>query len=192
MKNKIEILRQEPLHNPMYVKPFRVLYRQNGLEKHWEMVKSHDSVAVLLFHKGKNAFLMVKQFRVPVFLNNNHNDGFTYELCAGIVDKNKLNIEIAKEEIFEECGFDVPLEKIEKVTSFFSNVGVSGSEQTLYFAEIDDSMKISEGGGIEHEFIELVYVGLNFVNEFIFDESKPKTPGLMFSVVWYMQNKLVK
>lgn len=192
MKNKIEILKQEPLHNPMYVKPFKVLYRQNGLEKHWEMVKSHDSVAILLFHKERNAFLMVKQFRAPVFLNNLNNDGFTYELCAGIIDKNKSNVEIAKEEIFEECGFDVPLERIEKVTSFYSNVGVSGSEQTLYFAEINESMKVSEGGGIEHEFIELVYVSLDDANSFMFDESKPKTPGLMFSVIWYMTNKLDK
>ena len=187
---RVEILRQEPLHNPIYVKPFRVLYKQNGYEKHWEMVKSHDSVAVILFHIDKNAFLMVKQFRAPVYLNNTDNDGFTYELCAGIIDKNKTIEEIAKEEIFEECGFDVPLEKIQKVTSFYSNVGVSGSLQTLFYAKIDDSMKINDGGGVENEFIEPIYIPLDEANDFIFDETKPKTPGLIFSVIWYMNNML--
>ena len=187
---KVEILRQEPLHNPIYVKPFKVLYKQNGFEKHWEMVKSHDSVAIILFHIQMNAFLMVKQFRAPVYLNNTDNDGFTYELCAGIIDKNKTIEEIAQEEIMEECGFDVPIEKIIKVTSFYSNVGVSGSLQTLFYAQIDDSMRISDGGGIENEFIEPIYIPLEEANSFIFDETKPKTPGLIFSVIWYINNIL--
>ena len=44
--------------------------------------------------------------------------GVTYELCAGIVDKAASLKQIAKEEIFEECGYDVPLEQIEKITSY--------------------------------------------------------------------------
>lgn len=41
--------------------------------------------------------------------------GITLELCAGIVDKKLPLKEIAKEEVLEECGFDVPLDKIEEV-----------------------------------------------------------------------------
>ena len=44
--------------------------------------------------------------------------GITYELCAGIVDKNVSLAEIAKMEVLEECGYDVPIDSIEKVTSF--------------------------------------------------------------------------
>lgn len=186
----IEILKKEPLHNPLYVKPYRVIYSQNGREKFWEMVKSHDSVAILLYHVEKEAFLIVKQFRAPVYLNNdNQNDGFTYELCAGIIDKEKSKNQIAKEEIFEECGYDVPLEQIHKVSSFYSNVGVSGSQQTLYFATIDESMRVSDGGGTDGEFIDLVWVPQIEAEQFIFDETKPKTPGLMFSFIWFFQNK---
>lgn len=185
----IEILKKEPLHNPLFVKPYRVIYRQNGKEKFWELVKSHDSVAILLYHMQLQSFLVVKQFRPPVFLNNDNNDGFTYELCAGIIDKDKSAKQIAKEEIFEECGYDIDVEDIEKVTSFYSNVGVSGSSQTLYFAVIDNTMKINEGGGIESEFIEPVFVSIDDAMRFIFDESKPKTPGLMFAFMWFFENK---
>lgn len=40
------------------------------------------------------------------------------ELCAGIVDKDKSWIEIAREEVLEECGYDVPVERIEEVLTF--------------------------------------------------------------------------
>lgn len=43
---------------------------------------------------------------------------FTNELCAGIVDKSKPLIEIAKEEILEECGYNVPVERIELVMTY--------------------------------------------------------------------------
>lgn len=42
----------------------------------------------------------------------------TDELCAGIVDKSKSLIEIAREEILEECGYDVPVERIETVMTY--------------------------------------------------------------------------
>ena len=44
------------------------------------------------------------------------NDGITLELCAGIIDKaDKTRREIARMEIFEECGYDVPLEAVEEI-----------------------------------------------------------------------------
>ena len=43
--------------------------------------------------------------------------GLTYELCAGIVDKECSWEEIAQAEMLEECGYDVPLSAIEEITS---------------------------------------------------------------------------
>lgn len=39
----------------------------------------------------------------------------TIELCAGIIDKDKPVEEIAREEVLEECGYDVPLANLKKV-----------------------------------------------------------------------------
>ena len=44
--------------------------------------------------------------------------GLTTELCAGIIDKDCSPQMTAQEEILEECGYSVPVEKIEKVTSY--------------------------------------------------------------------------
>lgn len=42
--------------------------------------------------------------------------GLTYEMCAGIVDKNCSWPEIAQMEVLEECGYKVPLSALEEMT----------------------------------------------------------------------------
>jgi len=41
----------------------------------------------------------------------------TLELCAGIVDKDVTLEEIAREELLEEVGYDVPVSLLEKIVS---------------------------------------------------------------------------
>ena len=151
------------------------------------MVDVHDSVAIILYHEERQALIAVRQFRPPVYLKNS--DGYTYELCAGIVDKQKSLIEIAHEEILEECGYAVPLESIERVTSFYTAVGFAGSVQTLYYARVNESMRVNEGGGTDLESIEVIYIDAALAREFVLDESKAKTPGLMFGFGWFLENQ---
>ena len=188
MNNIIEDLRISPLKETNYIKPLKVNFTLNGIKKSWEAVRSHDSVAVLLYHQEKRAFLFVKQFRIPVYLNDN-NIKYTYELCAGLVDKDKSIEEIAIEEIDEECGYKVELENLQKITSFFTNVGISGAKQYLFFATICENQKLHSGGGINDEQIELYFLNVDDIDSFIFDETKAKTPGLIFSLYWFLKNQ---
>jgi UDP-sugar diphosphatase len=176
------------LKNPQFIKPILINYTQKGFKKTWEAVVSHDSVSILLYHKEKDAFVLVKQLR-PAVLNANHTDGDMYELCAGIVDKELSNKEIAKEEILEECGYDVPLQNIQKISSFYTSVGISGAEQTLYFAEINKAMKSSEGGGLAEEEIEVIYLPVKNAKAFMFDEKYKKTPGVIMAFYWFFDTK---
>jgi len=177
----------DELKNPKFIKPIKINYTQSNQKKEWEAVISHDSVSILLWHVDKKAFVLVKQFRAPV-LNANKTDGMMYELCAGIVDKDTTNIQIAKEEILEECGYDIPLKNLKEISSFYTNVGVSGAKQTLYYAECDDSMKVSEGGGLNDEEIEAIYIPYAEAKEFMFDESYQKTPGMLVAFYWFFDN----
>ena len=188
MNNIIEDLKISPLKETNYIKPLKVNFTLNGIKKSWEAVRSHDSVAVLLYHQEKRAFLFVKQFRIPVYLNDN-NIKYTYELCAGLVDKDKSIEEIAIEEIDEECGYKVELENLQKITSFFTNVGISGAKQYLFFATICENQKLHSGGGINDEQIELYFLNVDDIDNFIFDETKAKTPGLIFSLYWFLKNQ---
>lgn len=186
VSRKIEFIRIEECVSSEYIKPKSMFYVQNSVEKRWDIVDTHNSVAILLYHEALDSFVFVKQFRPSIYLKNK--DGFTYELCAGIVDKDKSLIEIAQEEILEETGYAVPLEKMEKISSFYTAVGFAGGRQTLYFAVLDESMKVNEGGGIEDENIEVIYLKKEDTLEFMFDESIATTSGLMFALMWYFRN----
>ena len=185
MNNIIKHFKLQPLVDAKFIATSFATYEQDGIKKSWEIVQAHDSVAILIYHKEKEAFILVKQFRPAVYLNND--DGMTVELCAGIVDKKLSLVQIAQEEIEEECGYSVPLESIERITAFHTSVGFAGSKQTLYFVQVDEHMKVSEGGGVDHEQIEVIYLPLKEAQAFIYDESIAKTPGLMFAFMWYFE-----
>jgi UDP-sugar diphosphatase len=174
-----------PLEKPQFVLSSLATYEQNGIQKSWEIVNAHDSVAILLYHKEKESFVLVRQFRPAVYLNNNQ--GMTVELCAGIVDKELPLVQIAQEEIEEECGYAVPLEQIDRITAFHTSVGFAGSKQVLYYANLTESMKVSEGGGVDHEDIEVVYLPVSEAKALMYDENIAKTPGLMFAFMWWFE-----
>lgn len=176
------------LTNPKFIKPIKINYTQAGKEKEWEAVVAHDSVAILLYHKDKKALVLVKQLRVPV-LNSNKTDGMMYELCAGIVDKDIPNIEIAKEEVEEECGYHLIDDAINKISTFYTSVGISGTQQTLYYAECDNSMKVSDGGGLSEEEIEVIYIPIADAKKFMFDETYQKTSGLLMAFYWFFDTQ---
>ena len=185
--NQIKHFKLEPLVNAKFIKTAYATYEQNSKKKSWEVVEAHDSVAILLYHEERNAFILVKQFRPAVYLNNN--DGMTVELCAGIVDKQMSLVQIAQEEIEEECGYAVGEEEIETITSFHTSVGFAGSKQTLYYAEVNESMKVSEGGGIDDEQIEVIYLPVEEAETFIYDTTIAKTPGIMFAFMWWFDKR---
>ncbi len=186
MKN-IEFIRLQDCEKSDFVQPKRLIYKQNGVEKGWDLVDTHNSVAILLYHEQKDSFIFVKQFRPAIYLKNQ--DGFTYELCAGIMDKNLTPLQTAIEEIEEETGYRVPEDKMQKVSTFYTAVGIAGGKQTLFYANVDDSMKVSEGGGDETEEIEVIYLKKDKAQEFMFDENIATTSGLMFALMWFFQTK---
>jgi len=104
--DKIDSITQ--LKNPNFIKPMLINYTQKGVQKKWEAVISHDSVSILLWHKDKDAFVIVKQLR-PAVLNMTKTYGYMHELCAGIIDKNVSDAQIAKEEILNPHDIEMSI-----------------------------------------------------------------------------------
>lgn len=50
-------------HDSPYVRPFRLHYVQNGVEKSRDLLKVHDSVCIIVYNKTTNKLVFVKQFR---------------------------------------------------------------------------------------------------------------------------------
>ncbi|MDO7252922.1 NUDIX domain-containing protein [Helicobacter cappadocius] len=168
-----------------YIKPARMTYIENGKKKVWDIINSYDSVSILLYNQEIDSFLIVRQFRPAVYANNQ--DGYTYELCAGLIDKEGKSLEqIASEEIFEECGYDVKASDLKKIGSFFASTGISGSKQTIFFATISQENRINGGGGIDDECIDVLFLPLKEAQNFIDDDSIAKTPALAYAIKWYM------
>ncbi len=183
MKNIIENFKLQSLNDAKFVKTALATYVQNGIEKSWEIVESHDSVAILIYHTERKSFVLVEQFRPPLYHNNGN--GMSVELCAGILDKNISIEKIAQEEVEEECGFAVSLGSIERIAKVNSAVGTAGTTQIMFYVEVDESMRVGEGGGIEDEMIEVLELPVSEARKFMFDESIAKTAGLMFAFMWW-------
>ena len=182
MKDKITDIVVTKVEEPRSHEIYEVSYTQSGNRYTKEVKKSLDVVKVLLYHTQKDAFVLVKQFRALTYINHPEL-AIRYELCGGREDKEGLSSEeIAKEEVLEETGYKV--DKLEKITTL-----TTGGKMTLFYAEVDDSMIVNSGGGLEDENIELVYLPVSKAKEFMFDESKPKRPALMFSFCWFFSNR---
>lgn len=177
-----------PCKDSKYIKIYEMSYIENETKKRWEVVHSNDAVMILIYNTDNKSLISVKQFRPAVYLRNN--DGYMNELCAGLVDKEGKSIsEIAAEEIEEECGYKVESNSLEKIAEFYSSVGTSGSKQYLFYAEVSNKDKISLGGGIDDEFIEVIETPLEHIMNFL---TKPNiTPSLAFAFMWFKNNKKV-
>ncbi|GFR68609.1 uridine diphosphate glucose pyrophosphatase [Elysia marginata] len=196
-----------PCESSRFIKPKRIYYKQNGVDKIWDAMKVHDGVAIIIFNSTRENFVFVRQFRPAIYIATaaiEERDGvqmidtkkypghlgLTLELCAGIVDKEKSPSTIAKEEILEECGYDVPLENIIKITSARGGVGTTGSIVHLFYAEVTDAMKTGPGGGLasEGELIDVVEMSIEEGRTMMFDESCNRAHLLIFAVLWFFDS----
>ncbi len=183
-----KILSDEGIASGNYVKLRKIEFLEKGDRKIWEIANSHDSVSILIYDKERDGFIFVRQFRVSVFMRGG--SGYMYELCAGLCDKQKLPIEIAKDEIEEECGYRVELDSIRRINEFYSSVGMNGAKQNLFYVEVDSSKRCSSGGGRadEAEHIESVFVSRALIDEFLHDENCPKVQSLGYAILWWKMN----
>jgi UDP-sugar diphosphatase len=168
-----------------YARLKQMHFTLNGRTRSWNIVDMHDSVAVLMYETDTRCFILVRQFRPPVYLHNN--DGFTYELCAGLVDKEEPMKAIVREEILEETGYVVDTQDIREVSSFYTSVGKSGARQYLFYVEVTRSQRTHPGGGIDSEDIEVIRLPVADIDDFLYDEALAKTPGLMFAFIWWKE-----
>ncbi|XP_033046948.1 uridine diphosphate glucose pyrophosphatase NUDT14 isoform X2 [Trachypithecus francoisi] len=196
-----------------YLRPLTLHYRQNGAQKSWDFMKTHDSVTVLLFNSSRRSLVLVKQFRPAVYAGEVERHfpgslaavdqdrprelqsalpgsaGVTVELCAGLVDQPGLSLEeVACKEAWEECGYHLAPSDLRRVATYWSGVGLTGSRQTMFYTEVTDAQHSGPGGGLaeEGELIEVVHLPLEGAQAFVDNPDIPKTLGVIFGVSWFL------
>lgn len=112
-------------------------------------VHDHGSgVAVLPVDAERRTVLLVRQFRVPVYLDDG--DGHLVEACAGLIDADDPDPETtAQREAVEELGFAV--RDLRRVGTFYSSAGVVTERMTVFLAAYDPGDRCYGGGGLAHE-----------------------------------------
>jgi GDP-mannose pyrophosphatase NudK len=115
-----------------------------------------NGACVFLYNKQKQQIILIRQFRLPTYLNGN-DSGFLIETCAGLLDKDDPETCI-KKEILEETGYQ--LENVSKVFEAFLCPGAVTENLHCFIAEYTDAMKKHKGGGLvdEQEDIEVLEI----------------------------------
>lgn len=113
---------------------------------------------ILLYNSCKGSVILTRQFRLPTYVNGN-SDGMLIETCAGLLDENNAE-DCIKKEAEEETGYK--LDKVEKIFEAYMSPGSVTEIIYFFVAEYSDTMKVSAGGGLEHEQENIEVLELNF------------------------------
>ena len=151
MIGKVHILKEEILSDNWYIlRRITYEYEKKDGTRHTQSREAYDrgnGATILLYNKTSGKVILTRQFRLPTFVNGNP-DGMLIEACAGLLDKDNPE-DCIRRETEEETGY-----KITAVRKVFEAYMSPGSvTEILYFfvAEYTHDMKVSEGGGVEHE-----------------------------------------
>ncbi|MEU7615815.1 NUDIX hydrolase [Micromonospora rifamycinica] len=150
----VEILSEQVLlTTPIFtIREARLRYRTYGVDRSlsgdWSRLVTlvnadrGDSVAAVVVDTARDEIVLVEQFRFPTL---GHGSGWLVELVAGMVDAGEAPETAIRREIREEIGYDVRV--LEEISTLHLSPGGSSERVTLFYAEIDDSLRVGEGGG---------------------------------------------
>jgi GDP-mannose pyrophosphatase NudK len=111
-----------------------------------------NGAVILLYNKIKKTVILTQQFRMPTYLNGNP-DGMLIEACAGLLDADNAE-DCIRRETEEETGFEIS--EVKKVFEVYMSPG-SVTEMLYFFvAEYHAHQRVHQGGGIDHENIEVL------------------------------------
>ena len=118
--------------------------------------EKNDAVAVLIYHRSKDAYILVRQFRYPPV--HHHVDPWLTEIVAGGKEESEDESEAAHREVEEETGYKVL--RLDRICKCYVSPGLMNERVSIFFAEVDESSRVSNGGGAagEDEDIELVWI----------------------------------
>ncbi len=179
MNNKrIKIKSKENLNNTWFsVEKINFDYKLDDGTWQNQTRDIHDhgnGAAILLYNKTKKTILLTRQLRMATYLNGN-DDGLMIEVPAGLLDADTPETCIIRE-VEEETGYRIP--SVTKVQEAYMTPGAVTELLHLFIGEYNDTMKVSEGGGLidEHENIEVLEVkyskAIQMINNGVIKDAK--------------------
>ncbi|PWJ54077.1 nudix-type nucleoside diphosphatase (YffH/AdpP family) [Dyadobacter jejuensis] len=151
MIDKVKILKTEVLSDNWYVlRKITYEYTKKDGTKQTQSREAYDrgnGATILLYNKSQRTVVLTRQFRLPTFVNGNES-GMLIEACAGLLDKDNAE-DCIKRETEEETGYKVT--DVRKIFEAYMSPGSVTEIVHFFVAEYTKSMKVNEGGGVDHE-----------------------------------------
>jgi nudix-type nucleoside diphosphatase (YffH/AdpP family) len=162
MNDKINIIKTEVLSDNWYTLN-KVTYEYQKKDGQWETQSREaydrgNGATILLYHPIDRTIILTNQFRMPTYINGNPS-GMLIESCAGLLDKDNAE-DCIRKETEEETGYKVS--NVRKIFEAYMSPGSVTEILFFFVAEYNQDMKVSEGGGLDHEHENIEVLELNF------------------------------
>ena len=156
----MQILKQVlPCNGLNWYKLYKYIFEYQNNHGIWETQSREaydrgNGAAILLYNAMHKTVMLTKQFRMPTYINGNH-DGMMLEVCAGLLDDDKPE-DCIRKETEEETGYKIGV--VSKIMAPYMSPGSVTEIVHLFLGAYEKSMKVSDGGGAleETENIEVV------------------------------------
>jgi len=106
-----------------------------------------NGATILLYNLDTKTVILTKQFRLPTFVNGNPT-GMLIESCAGLLDQDNAE-DCIRRETEEETGYQISA--VQKIFEAYMSPGSVTELLHFFIADYASHMKISDGGGLDHE-----------------------------------------
>lgn len=187
MKNmKYQILKERPVFEQAVftVQEAHLRHEQFDGTMSAELVRLNldrgDSVAAIVHDPERDLLYLTEQFRYPTIATSS---GWLLELPAGIVDAGETPQESLEREVLEETGFKVT--DLQLVSTFFASPGGSSERILLHYARVDDSVRVSDGGGSGREGEDIRVVSMSVAEALTaLDEQRIQDAKTIIGLQW--------
>ncbi|MDO1445648.1 GDP-mannose pyrophosphatase NudK [Rhodocytophaga aerolata] len=154
----ITIQEEKVLSDNWYtLKKITFAYQHKNGKRETQSREAYDrgnGATILLYNLQKQTIILTRQFRMPTYINGNPT-GMLIEACAGLLDQDQPEVAIRRE-AEEETGFKV--REVQKVFEAYMSPGSVTERLFFYIAQYEESDRITSGGGVEDEDIEVLEI----------------------------------
>lgn len=142
-----------------------------------------DAIGVLAYHVEKEAYILVRQMRYPP--THQGVDPWLTEIVAGGISPGEDEEAAAYRELAEEIGYAPKTMK--RVMQFYVSPGIMSERIAFYYAEVDESTKLHNGGGLadEDEDIQLIWLPKSQAMDWI-HQQQPGDAKTMLALLWHL------
>jgi nudix-type nucleoside diphosphatase (YffH/AdpP family) len=118
-----------------------------------------NGVVALLHDPSWSTLLLVRQYRLPVHLND-HPDGMLLEAPAGLLDDGEGAAQALRRELQEEVGHQV--DELRELFRLYMSPGSVTEHLTFFTGTYSGATRRGDGGGERHEGEQVTVVELTF------------------------------